>query len=737
MGIRGSGEGSVGSQTYKTVASNGFEGPTLQRLLREYTYSDAYTASLADVPIVGLSVADGYNAVPVDHFGEGTALFSTESAVWNSATDGSIAAIRKIGAFQRSQPAGCPTTRWILLGYSQGAMAARWTFDAMPSRVASLYLVGDPFQLPNKPGNKGGGKNGTGLVRWNFSGDASKLDRYYNNRPADSVTLCHDNDVICDFGWPFKDATHLDYFTTAGEKRAEGRALAKMVSAAVTRGGGAGGTPKPAVRDVEIMFAIDTTGSMGSYISDAVDSARALGNQVLGVTPSSKVGLVEYRDHGDSFVSRSVVPLTRNVSAFESGLEGLDADEGGDTPEAVYSGMVKALGASWSPTAKHAVAVIGDAPAHDPEPVTGYTGAEIARMFAGTVAGRRLGRVATAAAAPDQPTSLVFGLSSDSELTDQLDMISETAGGNTYDIGDDGSVGELMSDVVEETEAAPVATLKVLPSVSGHDTVVSAADSYVSVGEPVFDLDLDGDGVFETAGAEPVQSLRLEPGSHTVGVQVTDAEGRVATATTTFTTASESEAFTPPSSTVHPLPGLRLDRRPAPAGKAFGLVVPRAAAAAGSSGYAILRRSGAPRLSGASISGSQPVAVGQRMMLPVPRRLTPGLYRIDVETSDGGYRAVPIRVQQPVSLSVTKPSKVKKRKAIRLKVGARALVGSVAGRVSVLSGKKSIGSGVLRKGATTIYTKGFRTKGRKLLLVKYVGSQKHAARVLRVYVRVR
>ena len=82
-------------------------------------------------------------------------------------------------------------------------------------------------------------------------------------------------------------------------------------------------------------------------------------------------------------MARTVVPLTSNFADFNTGLNSLSANGGGDTPEAVYSGIVEALRSSWQVGGKRSVILIGDAPPHDPEPVTGLTGDMVTKMLNG------------------------------------------------------------------------------------------------------------------------------------------------------------------------------------------------------------------------------------------------------------------------------------------------------------------------------------------------------------------
>ena len=190
MAMRGSSENSIGTTSYSpTTVSNGFEGAILTRLLWGLTWHYGSDPVLKSVPIVGLTDTDGYRAAGLDSGGF-TAATQPGSQFWSSAVDGGAAAINRMDSFQAEQPANCAPTKWILVGYSQGAMVARWAFAEAPNRVASLYLMGDPLQMASKPGNTGDGASGTGVVSAMFTGNYTPLSKYYTNRPANSVSMC-------------------------------------------------------------------------------------------------------------------------------------------------------------------------------------------------------------------------------------------------------------------------------------------------------------------------------------------------------------------------------------------------------------------------------------------------------------------------------------------------------------------------------------------------------------------
>ncbi len=119
---------------------------------------------------------------------------------------------------------------------------------------------------------------------------------------------------------------------------------------------------------VEIVFAIDTTGSMGGLIDGAKRKIWAIANEVARAEqkPDVKIGLVAFRDRGDTYVTRTM-QLTDNLDAVYETLMALQADGGGDTPEDVNAALTAAVNKmEWSVDKKvlKMIFLVGDAPPH-------------------------------------------------------------------------------------------------------------------------------------------------------------------------------------------------------------------------------------------------------------------------------------------------------------------------------------------------------------------------------------
>jgi Mg-chelatase subunit ChlD len=119
---------------------------------------------------------------------------------------------------------------------------------------------------------------------------------------------------------------------------------------------------------VDVVFVLDTTGSMGGLIQTAKDKIWSIATTMASArpTPEIRIGLVAYRDRGDQYVTR-VVDLSDDLDSVYATLMDFQAGGGGDTPESVNRALHDAVhNISWSqdPQAYQVVFLVGDAPPH-------------------------------------------------------------------------------------------------------------------------------------------------------------------------------------------------------------------------------------------------------------------------------------------------------------------------------------------------------------------------------------
>lgn len=137
-------------------------------------------------------------------------------------------------------------------------------------------------------------------------------------------------------------------------------------------------------KTLEMVFVLDTTGSMAGLIEGAKQRIWGIVNEVMQSSsgPAVRIGLVAYRDRGDEYVT-SVLPLTNDLDQVYSTLMEYRAGGGGDTPENVRRALADGVHrAGWSQPSGQVTQImflVGDAPPHEDyrdEPATHITTAE-------------------------------------------------------------------------------------------------------------------------------------------------------------------------------------------------------------------------------------------------------------------------------------------------------------------------------------------------------------------------
>lgn len=158
---------------------------------------------------------------------------------------------------------------------------------------------------------------------------------------------------------------------------------------------------------LDLMFVVDTTGSMGdelSYLqaelSEIVTRVERESAQALRIRTSVNF----YRDHGDDYVVRSY-PFTSELGETLSNLRAQQAGGGGDYPEALDVALDDAIrGHAWSDSAvARIVFVVTDAPPHG--------GAQVGQRLQDTASlaarnGIRI--VPIASSGVDKPTEMIL-----------------------------------------------------------------------------------------------------------------------------------------------------------------------------------------------------------------------------------------------------------------------------------------------------------------------------------------
>jgi alpha-tubulin suppressor-like RCC1 family protein len=273
----------------------------------------------------------------------------------------------------------------------------------------------------------------------------------------------------------------------------------------------------------DLAFVFDTTGSMSSAIANAKTEATNLAQTWLNFFRNGRVGLVEFKDQGDPFVSRVDLGLTNDVSAFQNSVNALTASGGGDIPEAQLSGVMTALdGMAWANGATKVTIVITDAPGKDPEPITGFTRDSVSQH----------------ALAIDPVTIYGVNVSGGSDVSAFMQPLATATAGQVFVLGSGQTLSDALFDVLDAAHAAPVAKLRgpyVAPT--GTPITFDAGDSFdASASITSYEWDFDSNGSVDRVTSTP-QTIYTYAGTFLgqASVRVIGSDGRSSIATADVT----------------------------------------------------------------------------------------------------------------------------------------------------------------------------------------------------------
>ncbi len=122
---------------------------------------------------------------------------------------------------------------------------------------------------------------------------------------------------------------------------------------------------------VDIVFAIDATGSMKDDIQSLRERWLPRFQEQMKEFDDLRIGLVFYRDYGDNWKYKQLpvklYPFTDSFDKFTSSLKEIQVrgSEGGDIPEPVYEALyASVVYFDWRDEATKKVILVGDAPPH-------------------------------------------------------------------------------------------------------------------------------------------------------------------------------------------------------------------------------------------------------------------------------------------------------------------------------------------------------------------------------------
>jgi len=128
---------------------------------------------------------------------------------------------------------------------------------------------------------------------------------------------------------------------------------------------------------LDIMFVIDTTGSMGDELNYLQTELSSIIN-ALPTHIQPNLGLTFYRDIGDDYVVRAH-GFNNDIAGVQRTLNNETFGGGGDYPEAMDQALHQAIDANWQQDSHKVLFLIADAPPHDDKMRATWGAAEQAR----------------------------------------------------------------------------------------------------------------------------------------------------------------------------------------------------------------------------------------------------------------------------------------------------------------------------------------------------------------------
>lgn len=285
--------------------------------------------------------------------------------------------------------------------------------------------------------------------------------------------------------------------------------------------------------DIDIVFNIDTTGSMGSKISSIKAHILAIIDDVKKQTNSARFAITSYRDDPeytgspDDYRSRVDQEFTSDAAALKNTLEKLSVGGGGDTPETMYSGIKSALELPWRPGVKKIVLTVTDAPAHSPEPDTNLTEKEI-----------------NALAFAVDPAQLYVLADGYLEHDETIKPLVEKSGGAFINVDGD-NVNIAVSNAIQSATTKPNAWINGPYVVKVGGTIrIDGSGSYATNGTIVsYEWDFNQDGVYDLKTTKPTFNHTFTTEFDGVlTLRVTDSNGKTNTATTPLIVSDDGDS---------------------------------------------------------------------------------------------------------------------------------------------------------------------------------------------------
>lgn len=116
--------------------------------------------------------------------------------------------------------------------------------------------------------------------------------------------------------------------------------------------------------DLDLIFAIDSTGSMSDDIDYVKLELKSILRTITDQFQFANLGMVLYKDRKDDFITKTY-PFTQDIERFKMQIDSIRTSGGGDKPEAIIDALYSAVTEFEWTAGKRVIILIGDAPPHN------------------------------------------------------------------------------------------------------------------------------------------------------------------------------------------------------------------------------------------------------------------------------------------------------------------------------------------------------------------------------------
>lgn len=429
-----------------------------------------------------------------------------------SVTQGS----NELQSYIKTISAACPSTQFVLGGYSQGAMVLSRTLEQLNSnRIIYVATFGDPkLYLPEGKGVIPAACLGKSYSEYRvhvpdchaYEGVLGSYRPYqpagYENKLG---TWCNEKDIMCSSGTSIEDHTS---YTTGGLYASAARKIKTRIKAAFPNAF-ADVPMKPwASTTHNVAFLFDTTVSMINYLKYQRQATEDLATQIID--DGGEVAFIDFRDLDDPYTPQTLCDFGCTKDEMRAALKFLPTNGGGDDPESVLSALLYTMNhLDWQAGATKSIVVLTDNEYLSPDRD-----------------GTTLGQVVQRSLELD-PVN-VYVMTRKNYHSAYTDLATLTNGA-IVDFETSDRWEQLGDALLYRPEA--ILNAAEFSGLVGDEFYFNASDSRGSDDNNLrFDWDLDGDGVFEIQDDAASLTYTYDQAlSGYVQVKVTDANGRFST----------------------------------------------------------------------------------------------------------------------------------------------------------------------------------------------------------------